>query len=133
MTNQKRENLILVICLIVIIIVSLFFEDFLYERKQQARLIKLFGNFCWYLIVFIVGFLGWYKHKIRWAKKIWQLSYVLFLAILLLLGAIDYLIGGFGSNLKEGIGYVRFFFTGPMPFIILWFFVYLFSKGLIKN
>lgn len=133
MRDRKRENLILVICLIVIIIVSLFFEDLLYERTQKSRFIKLLGNFCWYLIVFSVGFLGWYKHQIRWAKKIWLLSYVLFLIVLLILAAIDNLIGGFGSNLKEGIGYARFFFTGPMPFIILWFFVFLFSKGLLKN
>lgn len=119
---MKNKYIVLSISLIAIIIVALIFDELLYEKIARNRFVKHIGNLVWLLSVYFIGFTGWRISKLEWIKQLWNFIYLGFLVVLSLLGIVDFIIGGFVENIKEAIGYTRFFFTSPVPFAILWLF-----------
>lgn len=126
---MKNKNFIAFVCLIAIITIALIFDELLYEKINRNRFIKHIGNLVWLFCVYYVGKISWMVYKVQWVKQLWSFTYIAFFLFLLFLGLIDFFIGGFIENVKEAIGYTRFFFTSPVPFTILWLLAYKIKTG----
>jgi len=126
---KRNRTIRFLFCLICIIIVSLIFDELLYEKKLPLRIVKHIGNLIWLASVLLIGIWAFkILDKKNWVVQIWRYSYCGVGCILIVLGAVDALVGGFNENIKDAIGYTRFFFTSPVPFAILWMLIFFEEK-----
>lgn len=118
--QNKRE----LIVLIIIIIICWLFHRFLYEngsRKMLPRLLGHFIIFLWFLILIILGYMGFLKNRDAWKKKFWVSIHLIVLLLLIYRGIIEKIEGNFFSLQWRDLFSVAFiFFTSPMPFLIIW-------------
>jgi|GEM_PF-2264943 len=125
--NLKKNSSRLIIAIVLMVIVNWIGYRFMYEdatAKQfldGRRLLKHILNFSWLLIIYLIGYYGWYSYKYIWVKKTWTVIYGFVVIIMIVLGMVDLLIGSFKLDMKDAIGLCRFFFESPMPFSLLWF------------
>lgn len=107
----------LLIALIFLIDGQLFSEGYrvrvLPTAFRQAAHLILLG------LVTFIGCKGWANQPAQWVKKFWLLSYLAVIALLLVIGVIQYLFQPFSTDFLDVIGGIRLFFTSPMPYLVL--------------
>ncbi len=105
-------------------IICWFCFRYLYENNFKKTLPRLLGhaiNFIWFLIMAILGYIGFLKDNKKWKKNIWLYAHLCVLVFLMGGGIIEKLQGKvFAEQFRDLFGYTRGFFTTPLPFLILW-------------
>jgi hypothetical protein len=134
---MKKNNYGLIFSFLLILILCWIGFRFLYENdyiNHVPRISRHAYNFSWLALTGLIGYWGWHNYKVTWVKPLWLFSYSGVIILMITLGIIDLVIGTVSANFKDIIGYTRFFFTSPMPFMILWFFAkYIHNKEKEKN
>ena len=119
---QKNKRVFISLLLIIItcwIGYTIIYESTLSVFINHYRFIKHVANFLLLISIFIIGNWGLKFYTPIWIFSLWNISYLVIIVILLLLGILDIFLYSFLLNFKVAIAYLRFFFQSPMPYLSL--------------
>lgn len=119
---MKRQNkfwlalaLITVVCFIDY---QLFTEG--YAVRRLSPVVRQVGHLVVLLAVIPIGWWAWKQHPMQWLKKLWLYAYAIALAFILLVGLLKSQTDILTDNFLDWVTTVRFFFTGPLPHLLLY-------------
>lgn len=94
------------------------------EGATYSKLVPFYWkqaiNFTLLLVVFRLGIYGFAKSKV-WLLQVWITVYALVILIISLLGAADLIIHFKNDSFRNLFGYLRLFFTSPVPYGVILF------------
>lgn len=107
-----------------LLVTILAFTDFQYfSEVQSARAIPLnirrIGHISILILILVSGYWGWYKHPLKWPKRLWAFTYILGIVCLAILGIISKTTGILDKGILDRIYEVRLFFCSPLPYLML--------------
>jgi hypothetical protein len=82
--------------------------------KRQAMHLLILG------CITAVGYMAWHRHLLQWPKKLWRLAYVAAIALISVVGLLQWQIHLFGQAFLDGVFGLRIFFCSPVPFFIIY-------------
>jgi hypothetical protein len=82
--------------------------------KRRVMHLVLLGG------ITLTGYWGWFKHPMRWIKKLWLASYVIAIGFVAVVGLVQWRYHFFSHNALDIIFGIRIFFCSPAPFFILY-------------
>ncbi|MBN8837280.1 MAG: hypothetical protein J0I09_08480 [Sphingobacteriia bacterium] len=112
---SKRE----IAGLVLIVVVCWLFYAFAFENGWKQKLPRILGhllNLLWIVIIFAIGF--WSFHKNLLKKKLWSLSYLLLLIVLLTGALIEMLVRKKFYLSSDFFGGLKATFTSPFVFVL---------------
>lgn len=109
----------------IILVFAICWIDYQYftELPMAASVpdpVRKFFHFFVLIILIPVGYWGWNNHPQQWIKKIWLIAYIFSIAVMLILGLIEWKFKVFNIHFLKDVGDFRLFFSSPVPFFILY-------------
>lgn len=83
---------------------------------QKRRIMHLLLICC----ITATGYWGWYRHPMKWIKKLWVFLYFITIFLIGCIGLLQWQYQLFDHNVLDVIFGVRIFFCSPAPFFILY-------------
>lgn len=116
MPNRVR----LWLCVIVITVLSwIEFQYFSEGGDAGGAIARQIAHVLFMLAIVGIGYYGWSKHPVKWAKQAWLLIYAFVFVLILGVGTLNKLFH-FDVQLLDEAHTLRKFFSSPVPFIVLW-------------
>lgn len=89
-----------------------FISKITFVQKQAINLGLL-------LLVAIIGYWGLLAVELRWPSKLYIIVYAAVVTFIAGLGAIDLFLHFSNASFRNMVGYLRLFFTSPVPFSVI--------------
>jgi len=116
--NKFRIALVL-ITLVCFIDYQMFTEG--YAVRNIAPIKRQIGHFVVLLSVVPIGYWAWKNHPIKWLNKLWITSYIIAIVFILIVGLLKTQTNILSDTFMEWVtSDIRYFFTSPLPHIILY-------------
>lgn len=96
----------------------------LFSEGLGARVIPAMTRQLGHLVILAittgVGYWGWKNHPHSWAKRFWLFIYLVFIAILIVVGFITWQWQLLGKSILDIISTMRYAFCSPLPFLMIY-------------
>ena len=110
--------------LIFIFVTTLCWVDYQYFTEGHANSIsplsRQIGHIVILLAILPVGYLGWKNHPMAWIKTLWLMSYTIVIAIICVIGMLQWRLQLFGTGFLDQVSNLRLFFCSPVPYFLLY-------------
>lgn len=91
-----------------------------YAVRRISPVVRQAGHFAVLLAVIPIGWWAWKEHPMQWLKRLWLYAYSAALVFIVLVGALKSLTDLLTDDFLDWVTTVRFFFTGPLPHLLLY-------------
>ena len=130
---MKKKKLILYFIIIFLLSVGWHvYEESSYFLETPRRLRHILKGFL-ICIISLVGYIPFSNFKVAWPIKIWTLAHIILIAIVVVIGLVDWWVGGTSFNLRNLADGIYHFIISPIPFLIIVFLSYTFNIKMQKN
>jgi hypothetical protein len=108
-----------------LVITAICFIDYQYfsegmEVRTMNPVYRQAGHLAILLAIIPIGYWGWKDFPLTWPKRLWVLSYVSAIAILSVIGIIQWQTQIFSIGFLDRVGDARLFFGSPLAFLVLY-------------
>lgn len=110
--------------LIFVLVTALCWVDYQYFTEGHANSIspiaRQAGHIAILLAILPIGYIGYKNHPMSWIKKLWLVSYSLVIAIIGIIGLLQWQLQLFGTAFLDQVSSLRLFFCSPVPYFLLY-------------